>query len=34
MTSATWIVTPDKFLNGDQVTTLRVAMEAERRRGD
>ena len=34
MTSATWIVTPDKFLDGDQVTTLRAAMEAERCRGD
>jgi len=34
MAPATWIVTPDKFLDGLQVAALRAALEAERHRGD
>lgn len=34
MAPATWIVTPDKFLDARQVTALRAVLEAERCRGD
>jgi len=34
MTTATWIVTPDKFLDASQVSALRAALEAERAEGD
>lgn len=33
-TEGTWLVTPDKFLGGDAVATLRSAMERQRVEGD